>query len=148
MLNPGQKLDLSFELPDFEKIITLSITCVISAILLSVSFIVGLMWSAEIFEDVESNNLDWAEGDYKEIFLYIGGLVFAAGGVMFAFSTIYSIQQLYKFNIKGTSKPEERTFSVRLLYTACWVDAAAMVILFIAIFAGEMEAFTDITGVI
>ena len=146
MLNPGQKLDLSFELPDIEKIMTLSIVCVVSALLLSVSFIAGIMWSAEIFEDVEEGTLDWDEENYKEIFLYIGGFVFGIAAIMFAISTLFSIQHLYNLTIKGTTVKIEK--ATRILYHSCLVALVAMVLLVGALILGEIEAFTDMTGVI
>jgi len=145
MLEPGQRLDLSFDLPDFEKIFTLSITSVISAILLSTSFIVGLMWAGEIFEDVADDNLDVGAGNYKEVLLYIGGLVFGAAALMFAWSTIFSIEQLYNLTIKGEAT--RIRLAVQTLYHACLVAGLALLFLVLALVAGEIEVFTDIAGV-
>ena len=113
----------NIELPDIERIATLSVISLISGIVLAMSFVVTVMWSSQMADRLDSPEVNILESP-KDSILFIGGVFFGIAALLYAYTLIYSVDQLYNLTVKGGVVRAAK--SAKLLYLSSLLGGVAL----------------------
>jgi len=119
----------NIELPDIERIATLSVISLIAGIILAMSFVVTVMWSSEMSNRLDNPEVNILESPRDSI-LFIGGAFFGIAALLYAYTLIYTVDQLYNLTVKGGVVRAAK--AAKLLYVSSLLGGVALLLFVIA----------------
>ena len=130
----------NLELPDIESIFVLTAVCILSGIFMAVSLVIAFTLSTSYFDGLSTLSFDSTDrflSTLGDTLLYIGGIVFAVGSILFFRALLSSLVALYGFTIRGENTTKIPAV-VKKLYVSVVVGGGAVVLIFIGIILSQL----------